>query len=258
MQMTNHTSTAIAALDLEPIKIKLRHHSGEGWSEARANAIEKEYRRFLILQHIYQGEASSPTADVDTFWHYHILDTVKYAADCKQAFGYFMHHYPYVGLLEGDEEGVVDATGNRTRELYEATFGEAYIRAESYGKDGNGIDVHQSTFDGQHSDEQAQAAEAARCTTWCAAGKPKGAAAEGARCTTWCAAGKPKAVAAEGARCTTWCAAGKPKTAAAKAARCMWCITAEPKAEAAKVPSIANPHALLNATRQRQAAAQFS
>ena len=190
MQMTNDTFKAIAALDLEPIKIKLRHHSGEGWSEARADAIEKEYRRFLFLQHTYQGEASSPTADVDIFWHYHILDTMKYATDCEHAFGYFMHHYPYVGLLEGDEEGVEEAMGNRTAELYEATFGEPYTRAESYGSDGAGIDGHGTTADSPQFDGDAEAAKAARCTTWCAAGKPKPLDAKGAR-YTWCTMVKP-------------------------------------------------------------------
>lgn len=35
-----------------------------------------------------------PTRDIDTVWHYHILDTHKYASDCKVVFGYFLHHNP--------------------------------------------------------------------------------------------------------------------------------------------------------------------
>lgn len=127
--------TAITEMDLEPIKMKLMHQTfGEGWSKARADAMATEYRRFLYLQYAHPGEISSPTEDVDTFWHYHILDTMKYAADCNKAFGYFMHHYPYVGLLESDEVGIELKAAKRTEELYEATFGEAYIRAEAYGE----------------------------------------------------------------------------------------------------------------------------
>lgn len=121
----------IAALDLEPIKLKLMHkESGEGWSLAQANVVEFEYRRFLSLMTLYPDEHVSPLFDVDLFWHYHILDTMKYAKDCAQIFGYFLHHYPYSGLMGEDDEAVHHRTGERMQELYEATFGEAYIRPE--------------------------------------------------------------------------------------------------------------------------------
>jgi hypothetical protein len=123
----NDLFKAVMELNLDPIKAKLMHvESGEGWSLAKANAVEKEYRRFLCLMKIYPNEDTAPLVDVDTFWHYHILDTMKYAADCEQAFGYFLHHYPYVGLRgEGDEQFRIDS-GERMRTLYETTFGEAY------------------------------------------------------------------------------------------------------------------------------------
>jgi hypothetical protein len=123
----NDQFKAVMELDLEPIKVKLMHvPSGEGWSQEKVNAVEKEYRRFLCLMKMYPNEDTAPLVDVDTFWHYHILDTMKYAADCEQAFGYFLHHYPYVGMGAGsDEEFRVDS-GARMRDLYEATFGEAY------------------------------------------------------------------------------------------------------------------------------------
>ncbi|WP_288380046.1 glycine-rich domain-containing protein-like [uncultured Massilia sp.] len=117
-------SDAIAALDLGQIKMKLMHvESGEGWSAARADAVETEYRRFLFLMKKYPDAEASPTVDVDTFWHYHILDTMKYARDCEAVFGYFLHHYPYVGI--GADAGDDDhaAGGERMRAIYEAEFG---------------------------------------------------------------------------------------------------------------------------------------
>ncbi len=124
---TNDLFNAVMQLDLEPIKTKLMHvESGEGWSLEKANAVEKEYRRFLCLMKMYPEEDTAPLVDVDTFWHYHILDTMKYAADCEQAFGYFLHHYPYVGMRGGDDEQFRLDSGKRMSELYEATFGEAY------------------------------------------------------------------------------------------------------------------------------------
>ena len=126
----NDLFKAAMQLDLEPIKAKLMHaESGEGWSRAKADAVEKEYRRFLCLMKLYPDEPTAPLVDVDTFWHYHILDTQKYAADCDTMFGYFLHHYPYIGLRgEGDEQVRLES-GDRMKDLYEATFGEAYPAA---------------------------------------------------------------------------------------------------------------------------------
>jgi hypothetical protein len=127
----NDLFNAVMQLDLEPIKMKLMHvQSGEGWSQEKADAVEKEYRRFLCLMKMYPDEDTAPLVDVDTFWHYHILDTMKYAADCERVFGYFLHHYPYVGMGANDEQFRLDS-GQRMAELYEATFGETYPGADA-------------------------------------------------------------------------------------------------------------------------------
>ncbi|GGC12439.1 glycine-rich domain-containing protein [Pseudoduganella buxea] len=141
---------AVAALDLDPIKVKLMHvQSGEGWSLARANAVELEYRRFLQLMKQFPEEETAPLVDVDTFWHYHILDTMKYAVDCDAVFGYFLHHFPYIGLRGEDDEAAHERVGQRMRELYEATFGEPY----GIGAAGN--DGAATAFSGRVSDTTA-------------------------------------------------------------------------------------------------------
>ena len=117
----------ISELDLEPIKRKLMHReSGEGWTPEQANAVEVEYRRFLYLMKKFPTEQTSPSVAVDTFWHYHILDTMKYAVDCEQVFGYFLHHYPYVGMAGEDADAEHHNSGERMRELYEQTFAASY------------------------------------------------------------------------------------------------------------------------------------
>ena len=129
---TNDSFKAIADLNLDAIKVKLMHReSGEGWSLEKANAVEFEYRRFLILMKQFPQEETAPLMDVDTFWHYHILDTLKYATDCEQVFGYFLHHFPYIGLRGEDDEAAHQRVGERMKQLYEQTFGEDYIRAET-------------------------------------------------------------------------------------------------------------------------------
>lgn len=121
----NQEKMKISALDLEDIKAKLMHEdSGMGWSMEHVDQVEIEYRRFLYLMKKFPNEETSPSVEVDTFWHYHILDTMKYAADCQQVFGYFLHHYPYVGMGGGERaRHTRERAGARMRELYAQTFG---------------------------------------------------------------------------------------------------------------------------------------
>jgi hypothetical protein len=93
------TMAAIQALDLAPIKFKAtRQEDGYGWTPQHADAMEVEYKRYLILHAKDPSLALAPERDVDRFWHMHILDTRKYAADCDAVFGRFVHHFPYLGL----------------------------------------------------------------------------------------------------------------------------------------------------------------
>jgi hypothetical protein len=162
----------IAALHLEPIKAKLMHkESGEGWSSAYADAVEYEYRRFLYLVKKFPNEAIAPLFDVDVFWHYHILDTMKYAADCAQIFGYFLHHSPDSGPRGADDEAAHHRSGARMQELYEATFGEACIR-------------HQ---EGHTVTAWAPSASASAETAWCQPATAKTAWCQPSTATTaWC------------------------------------------------------------------------
>jgi len=150
----------IAELDLEPIKVKLMHQeSGEGWSLEKVHAVEFEYRRFLYLMKMFPNEQTAPLMDVDIFWHYHILDTMKYAVDCEKVFGYFLHHFPYIGLRGEDDEEAHRRVGDRMKELYEQTFGEAYLRAEpAY----SGRVAAEAAYSGRVAAEPAQTAYSGR------------------------------------------------------------------------------------------------
>ena len=104
--------------------MKLMHvESGEGWTLAHANAVELEYRRFLQLMKQFPEEETAPLVDVDTFWHYHILDTMKYAEDCQNVFGYFLHHFPYFGMRGEDDHANLCAAFSETQTFYEIHFG---------------------------------------------------------------------------------------------------------------------------------------
>ncbi|GAB3429143.1 glycine-rich domain-containing protein-like [Massilia solisilvae] len=141
MNVSRDEFAVIASLDFEQIKMRLTtSKAGKGWTRARADAAEREYRRFLYLMKKYPNELTAPSLEVDRFWHQHILDTAKYARDCQAVFGYFLHHNPYLGLgLKGDDNAMRLSAGQRMRELYEAVFGEPVPEGgTAYGAQGHG------------------------------------------------------------------------------------------------------------------------
>lgn len=240
--ISNKEFEVIAALDLNPIKVKLMHkESGEGWSLEKANATEIEYRRFLYLMKAFPNEETAPLVDVDTFWHYHILDTMKYARDCEQAFGYFLHHYPYIGLRGEDDVAVQEQAGERMRELYESTFGESYLQQADTAWCGRAPeDVVTTAGQAAWCGRAPVIAEGATQTAWC--GRAPADSAEGARLTAWCGRAPVKAMAAavqtawcgrapESARETAWCGRAPVEAGTRKTA---WCGRA-PAGTAAQV-----------------------
>ncbi len=117
---------AIQALDLEPIKFKLMDtEEGQGWSREYVEQMAIAYKRFLTLSVKYPEETIAPSKDVDKFWHGHILDTMKYAEDCQNVFGYFVHHFPYFGMRGEEDAANLAEAGKTTNRLYEKEFGEA-------------------------------------------------------------------------------------------------------------------------------------
>jgi hypothetical protein len=67
----------------------------------------------------------APSKDVDKFWHGHILDTLKYAEDCQNVFGYFLHHFPYFGMRGEEDAANLRAASANMHAIYEREFGEA-------------------------------------------------------------------------------------------------------------------------------------
>lgn len=115
------------AIDLSPIRRKLmdKQH-GSGWTPEEAESAERLYRCFLALCAAYAETEHRvvPPPVVDDYWHQHILDTRKYAADCDAMFGRFLHHFPYFGMRGPDDELALNAAGAWTRSQLSIHFGE--------------------------------------------------------------------------------------------------------------------------------------
>lgn len=116
-------------LDLDPIKIKLMlPREGVALTRSEADDLADRYRKFLYCADKHRATLIVPTREIDKIWHLHILDTEKYAKDCEHVFGYFMHHFPYLGLRGDRDEDSRVAAFVETERLYRELFNEAYNR----------------------------------------------------------------------------------------------------------------------------------
>jgi hypothetical protein len=127
LELAPLASRDIEGLDLSMIKRKLQDaEEGLGWSAEECDEVEIEYKRYLALKQAYPDREIVPNQPVDKFWHYHILDTMKYAGDCQRIFGFFLHHYPYFGMNGPEDEQALADAFTETAALYEAHFGAPY------------------------------------------------------------------------------------------------------------------------------------
>ena len=123
-------SAKVGKIDLSPIRLKLCTTStGTDWCPQRVAEAEAAYRRFLTLNILVRRPARPlvPSEDADAFWHYHILDTRKYTRDCKQVFGHFLHHFPYLGLCGPADAQALTEAGEYTLALLAEAFPELTV-----------------------------------------------------------------------------------------------------------------------------------
>ena len=130
----------IAKLDLDAVREKFAFKKGWWWRLGHsALRTEKEYRQFLFLVVLSQGKTVVPwSRDVDDFWHEHILHTERYARDCAEILGSFIHHNPH--LPEGSPAHSKALA--ETRQLYLGAFRERLRKSRgSSGGIGCGSDM---------------------------------------------------------------------------------------------------------------------
>jgi len=110
--------------DFSLLKAKLLEPDYAGWTEARVEKAETNYKRYLSVTKALSGYQLIPNGDIDRFWHEHILDTRRYAKDCSDLFGGFLHHYPYFGMRGDDDNKAWLDVSNISEELWKQLFDE--------------------------------------------------------------------------------------------------------------------------------------
>ncbi len=111
-------------LDLRSIAYQLMHsHESEKWTFEQTNQAIERYSMFLCLIYLYPNRKLVPTQEIDTVWHHHILDTMKYAEDCEMLFGRFIHHFPYFGKRGKVDKDNLYTAFAETERLFQEHFG---------------------------------------------------------------------------------------------------------------------------------------
>ena len=90
----------ISSMNLEPVIFKLVHECD--WTLEKALLVEAQYKTFLLMA-LTLSTPTVPTKEIDEMWHNHILDTSLYAFHCKEVFGRFLDHFPYLGVRGGND-----------------------------------------------------------------------------------------------------------------------------------------------------------
>jgi hypothetical protein len=92
-----------------------------GWSPVFAEEVIREYRRFIYLVALGDGELT-PSDQVDQAWHLHMTYTRSYWTElCGTVLGRELHHFPTKG---GDQEqGRFRIQYEKTLAIYEREFG---------------------------------------------------------------------------------------------------------------------------------------
>ena len=123
-------------MDLEPVKFKLIKE--EGWDLSLADQVEEEYKGYLWLHVMFPEITHVPTHHIDEMWHTHILDTQKYMKDCDALFGFFLHHYPYLGLQDEADHEQAQAQFEITRQLFAQLMGSDMLASSQAADCGGG------------------------------------------------------------------------------------------------------------------------
>jgi hypothetical protein len=118
----------VNTLNFVPHGYKLQKE--HGWSENKINYTINLYKEWLVLQVLYEDLSFAPSELVDEFWHIHILDTRKYLSDCNTIKGEMIHHYPYFGLTDQENESVLESGFKLTKKLYLHHFGHCELGFE--------------------------------------------------------------------------------------------------------------------------------
>jgi hypothetical protein len=111
----------VGQLDFTMLKRKMIEE--HNWTSEFCEEVESLYRRFLALNARYPDRKICPTGPIDAFWHAHIIDTRAYMRDCEVVFGEYLHHFPYFGMRDPDDQAALENAFRESVEMFITHFG---------------------------------------------------------------------------------------------------------------------------------------
>lgn len=110
---------------------KLVESNPEQWNLVRAKKAVLDYQRYMAVTKALGGVQLVPNGDIDEIWHMHILDTRAYMQDCDTLFGEYLHHYPYFGMLDEENQQQWLDVQAQSEQLWQHLFSESLYRNDS-------------------------------------------------------------------------------------------------------------------------------
>lgn len=96
------------------------------WTDDDIRRELARYEKFLLLAQRYPGQPLAPTKNIDEMWHLHMTHPRAYYEDCMRLFGDILDHDGGFGV-DPAEQPELQATFNKTADLWEREFGEPYV-----------------------------------------------------------------------------------------------------------------------------------
>ncbi|SKB31050.1 glycine-rich domain-containing protein [Malaciobacter marinus] len=127
----NEAYKLVETLDFTLAIEKLQTQSTGGWTKKRAIKAVNDYKKYLAITKVLDGYQLVPNGDIDEIWHYHIMDTRQYVKDCYEIFGGFLHHYPYFGMIDEENEKKWLETQEVSQNIWKNLFNEDLYYTEA-------------------------------------------------------------------------------------------------------------------------------
>ncbi len=123
IESEDEVAAYIRSIDFGPMKVNILDDPTLDWDADKVDFVEEQYKNWLLLRRLNLPDPAvvPPTEpDLDTFWHFHILDTYSYVRDCSSIFGSYHHHFPYFGIRDDEDlEDLIDASQETRRQYLE-------------------------------------------------------------------------------------------------------------------------------------------
>lgn len=124
--LPQHTEVTNTKVTVDLVAASYRSETfPKSWTREQRERGATRYEKWLQLKREALSMPLAPTAEIDLFWHLHMLAPVAYVSDCERLFGFILDHDGGFGRDERELPQLMDVFLSTARR-WEARYGEAY------------------------------------------------------------------------------------------------------------------------------------